>query len=89
MQHVIKQEGHTEPFDVRKIERACLRACYNTHLNEPQAQKICKSVSESMRSWLGKRTAVTTEDVFDQVTLLLNDQHKDVAFMFRTHRDIN
>lgn len=89
MQHVIKANAHTEPFDIKKIERACLRAGLNTHLKEPLAQKICNKVAVGMTEWMESRKAVTSVDIFEQVILLLMAENEDVAFMFETHLDIN
>lgn len=87
MKHVIKAQGHTEPFESGKIEQACIKACADTHITEADAQQIASHIVKDVEAWMSGRSAVTSEEIFEHVMRLLGGHSEDAANQFKTYRD--
>jgi len=86
---IVKRKGHTEEFDERKVYASCYAACLNTQIEEEEAEKICEKVAKEIKTWARKKKTVDSSDIFKKVVSTLKKHHKDVAFMYETHRDIS
>ena len=86
---VVKRKGHSEEFDERKVYASCYAACLNTQIKEEEAEKICEEVTKEIKAWARKRKVVDSSEIFRKMIAVLKKHHKDVAFMYETHRDIS
>ena len=79
---IIKRHGHLEKFDERKVYASCYSACLNCHIEKIQAENICEKVSKEIKTWIKNKKAVTSDDIFRQLTKIINKFNKDAAFMY-------
>lgn len=86
---IVKRHGHVESFDERKVYASCYAACVSCHLPKQKAEAISSKVSMEIKSWIKTKRAVTSSEIFRQVTRSLKKYNKDAAFMYSTHRDIS
>ena len=85
---IVKRKGHSEEFDERKVYASCYAACLSSHVPHMEAEKICEKVAKEIKSWAMKKKAVSSNDIFEQVTAAIKKHNEDAAFMYETHRDI-
>jgi len=86
--HIVKRRGHKERFDERKIYASCFASCRVVGLHDKQTEKICGSVTTSVKAWMRNKREVSSDDIFKVVVRSLRKHNKDAAFMYETHRDI-
>lgn len=88
MVHIVKRKGHKEPFDSRKIYASVYAAARNAHLSELESEKIAEATASALEKWIAKRALVSSQDIFEQTVRVLSELHPDVAFLYKTHRDL-
>lgn len=86
---VIKRNGRAEYFDMEKLELTIIRAALNSHLSDEEGRKIAGEVVGKMKTWMQDKEEVASEALFHKVWEFLKESHRDVAFMYGTHRDIS
>ena len=86
---VVKRHGRKERFDERKAYASCFYAARSCHLSERESEKIAGACMKHVRTWCEKKKEVTSQQVFDFVDRILAKHNKEVAFMYRTHRDVS
>lgn len=86
---IVKRRGHTQEFDERKVYASAYAACLNVHLSETEAENIANSVTEAVKSWLGQKEKVSSQEIFEKVKDELENHNTHAAFMYQTHRDIS
>ncbi len=90
MKHLVKREGHKEKFDERKVYASCYNACVGCcHMPKEDAEKICEKVTKDVKKWIKEKPSVSSNQIFKQTTKTIRKYHKDAAFMYETHRDVN
>lgn len=89
MPHIVKRRGHKEPYDQRKVYGSVYSACRNAHLSEMMSEKIAETVTSRLGEWVTDKSEITSQQIFEEVVNVLNELHKDVAFLYETHRDIS
>ena len=87
--HIVKRQGHKEPYDERKVYGSCYAACVGTHLTKAEAEKICTIVTREVTKWVKKQKEITSDDIFKKTAETIKLMNEDVAFMYATHRDIS
>jgi len=88
MRHIIKIHGISEQYDIKKVYKTCYRACLNTCLSEEAAKKLCGIVADKIDLWVADQGQITSADIFERVIIVIALENEDVAFMYKTHRDI-
>jgi transcriptional regulator NrdR family protein len=86
---IIKRKGREERYDERKVYASCYAASLSAHVHKTDAEQICAKVCKEINSWLKGKPSVTSNQLFEQIAKTINQYHRDSAFMYRTHRDIN
>ncbi len=89
MTHIVKRKGHRQEFDERKIYASVYAACTNVSLEKESAEKIASKVANTIKSWVKDKKEVSSSDIFDKAGATLEEINPDVAFMYKTHRDIS
>jgi len=87
--HLVKREGKLEKFDERKIYASCYAACLSSHVKKKEAEHICGKVAKEIKGWIKTKKLVTSNQIFKKTTAVIRKHHKDAAFMYSTHRDVN
>jgi transcriptional regulator NrdR family protein len=86
---IIKRNGKAEYFDVEKLELTIIRASLNSHLSDDEGKRIAGEVVGKIKEWIKGKDEVASEHLFHKVWEYLKESHRDVAFMYGTHRDIS
>lgn len=86
--HVVKRGGHTEPFDERKIYASVYEACHGALIPTTKAEKIASSVSNAIKKKVEQHETVSAHAIKLEVVKELKKHHKDVAFLYETHKEL-
>ena len=90
MKCVVKRHGKCLKFDERKIYASCYNACISCcHLKKEEAEEICEKVTKDVKKWIKEKDEVTSTQIHHAVTKAMNKYHKEAAYMYDTHRDVN
>ncbi|RJQ13448.1 hypothetical protein C4553_03645 [Candidatus Parcubacteria bacterium] len=87
--HIVKRQGHKEPFDEKKVYASVYSACLNAHLNKEQSEKIAEKIMWEINSWISNRDEVNSNEIFRKIIELLKTHNPDASFMYETHRDVS
>ena len=86
---VVKRKGHKEKFDERKVYASCYAACMACRIHEKGCETIAHKVTTTLKKWLGGKKAVDSKQILQRVHQELKKVHKEAAYMYNTHRDID
>lgn len=87
--HVVKRRGQLEAFDERKAYASCYFACRSTHMKEQECEVISKMVLARLKQFIAKKRRVNSNEIFNFIGAELEKINDEVAFMYKTHRDIS
>ena len=88
--HVVKRRaGHRELYDNHKVYASCYAACLNTLVPKEEAEALCKKVTDEIDVWVGTKDVLTSDEIFKEVTRVMQKYNERAAFMYATHRDIS
>ena len=87
--HIVKRRGLLEEFDPRKVYASAYAACRNAHLSEMLSENIAETVQKRLEAWVEKKDEMSSDEIFQQIIVVLKELHPDAAFLFETHRDIS
>lgn len=89
MKHIVKRKGHQEEYDEKKVYASSYSACLNSHLPKEKTEKIAGRVTKEIDKWIENKTEVDSGQIFKEVTKSLEKIDPEVAFMYKTHRDLS
>lgn len=89
MNHIVKRKGHNEKFDERKVYASCYAACLSAHIHHREAEKICEAVAKDLKKWVKEKQKVTSQQIFKQTATVIQKYHRNAAYMYTTHREID
>ena len=89
MLHITKRKGHKQEYDERKVYASIYSACLNAHLHDHKAEEIASKVSNEVSNWIKDQEEVTSYQIFVKVVRLMEEENREAAFMYLTHRDIS
>ena len=78
----VKRHGHEEKFDERKIYASCYAACVESGIEKKDAEKICERIAVEIQVLVNKKKAVTSDELFKRVILMLKKLGKKKAAAF-------
>ncbi len=87
--HIVKRKGHKEPYDNHKVYASCYAACLNAHISKERAEGICSGVMGGMDLWMSGKDEVYSQQIFDEVTRIMEKFDGEASFMYKSHRDIS
>ena len=89
--HIVKRQGHTEPYDEKKVYGSVYWAAKGTgyHMTEQYAEKIASATVKAVNTWIEKRDTVNSQDIFSFVSEYLKQHDEHTAYMYATLRDIS
>ncbi len=88
-QIVVKRHGNLEGFDERKIYASVYASCLNCQINKAEGEKIASKAVKNLKSWIKNKKQINSDDIFHEISRILHKINRDVAFMYKTHRDVN
>lgn len=89
MTHIIKQKGHQEQYDERKLYASVYAASLASHLDKETAESLANLICREVNRWIKDKKEVSSNELFQKTGEELAVLYKEVAFMYRTHRDIS
>ena len=87
--HIIKKKGHTEHFEIKKVELSIYKAGLNAALTKEEATRLTKKMVKSLKQWIKNKKNITSNQLSMTITKLLKKEDDNAAFMYETHKDIN
>lgn len=90
--HVVcDRQGEKESFSDRKLYASVYHPARECHYSEQEAEELANEVTESVIDWIEDHDddVITTKELREQVIDELNDLNENVAFMYKSHLDIN
>ncbi|MFB6144174.1 MAG: ATP cone domain-containing protein [Candidatus Nanohaloarchaea archaeon] len=88
---VVKNEGLKEEFDDEKLYDSAYYPAREAALDKEEANDIAEKVVWEVKSWMSDHEdeVFSSEEIRQKVLEILRDVEQDVAFLYRTHLDIN
>ena len=86
---VVKRKGHYENFDEKKVYGSIYFACKSSHMHSTQCELIAERIVGRLKEEIRGKKEIDSDKIFGFVAKELEKQHKDAAYMYRTHRDIS
>ena len=86
MQHIVKRQGHTEPYDERKVYASVYAACVSVREPAGSAELIADKVQKDVNAWIAKKHEVTANDIRRQAAKHLHVYNPDAGYMLLHHR---
>ena len=87
--HIVKRRGHKEPYDNHKVYASCYAASLNAHIPKERAEEMCDSIMKKIDEWIAGKESVNSQNIFEEVTRIMEEHNSDAAFMYKSHRDIS
>ncbi len=89
MEHIVKRKGHKERFDERKIYASVFAACMTLRMSDEEAELIAQMVTHDVGEEYKDVHEVSVHSIHKFVAECLQKYNPDVAYMYKTHRDIS
>lgn len=91
MERVVNKDGEKESFDERKLYASVFYPAREAEYDREDAEELANEVCEAVKDWFRAHedNVLTTREIRDMVDELLVERHDEVAFLYRTHLDIN
>lgn len=87
--HIVKRQGHTEPFDDRKLYASLYASCLALNETDVTAEIIADRVTKEIDDWMKKKHEVTSHEIRVHAAHHLKVYHPDAAWIYLHHRNIN
>lgn len=88
MKHVIKDNGKVETFNSKKLSKSLERTLMSNHYSASRAKDISHSVTQQVVEWLASKTEVTITDIRAQSSKRLARIDKNVALLYKKHKEL-
>ena len=89
MKCVVKRKGHEEKWDDKKLYASCYAACYEAEMNHKQCERHAQRILKALKKRLKNKGCVDSHLLRDWVHAELKKVHKEAAFLYKTHLDVN
>jgi transcriptional regulator NrdR family protein len=87
--HIIKRQGHTEPYDERKLYASIYAICLSVRAAPADAELIANDVCRDINEWLSDKPEVTSHDVRNQAAKQLERYNPDAAYLYSHHHKLD
>ncbi len=78
-----------EFFNQRKLYASIYNSCLSTQLSKKECQRIAKKIYADVVKILSKQHCLLSEEVSATVTKAMAKHQKELAFMYKTHKDLS
>lgn len=89
MNHLVKREGHTEPYEARKLYASIYAACLSVREPVGSAELVASQVVKDVEHWLTHKHEVTSNDIRSTAAKFLHGYHPDAGYMYLHHRVVH
>ncbi len=88
---VCDRGGDKEEFDQRKLYASIYHPAREAEYGEKEAEDLAEDVVDEFMAWFDEHEddVLTSKEIREKVEKLLEERDEDVAFLYRTHLDIN
>lgn len=86
MKHVVKRQGHSEPYDERKLYASVFAACQSVREPVGSAELIAEKVVADINNWLEPKHEITSNDIRINAAKHLKVYNPDAGYMYLHHR---
>ena len=86
---IVKTNRTKEMFSNKKLYASIYSSCLGTQLPRKECQRIAKKIYSDVVKILGKQQCLLSEEISATVTKAMEKQQKELAFMYKTHKDVN
>lgn len=88
---IVNKDGQKEEFEDNKLFNSVYYPCREDDLSEKEATDLADKVVYEVKAWLSEHNdnVHTSEEVREKVMEILERENEDVAFLYRTHLDLN
>jgi transcriptional regulator NrdR family protein len=86
---IVKRRGHEETFSERKLYKTIYSACVIAHIKKKDCTVIAKKALKDVKKAIGKKEAISSNQIFAMTIKALAKYDKDASFMYKTHRDLS
>jgi len=87
----VNKEGEKESFDERKLYASVFYPAREADYDQVDAEELANDVCAAVKDWFREHedNVLTTREIRNMVNEQLSERDPDVAFLYRTHLDIN
>jgi len=88
---IVNEDGQKEEFEENKLFNSVYYPGLEDELSEKEATDLADKIVYEVKAWLSEHSdnVHTSEEVREKVMEILERENSDVAFLYRTHLDIN
>ena len=86
---IIKANRAKEAFSNKKLYNSIYASCLGTQLPKKECQRIAKKIYGNVVKILRKHQCLLSEEVSATVTKAMAKHQKELAFMYKTHKDLS
>ena len=88
MNFIIKNNGQTEAYDSRKLERSLVEAFKMTKSPAGQTEHFTEYVLTEFQKWIQDKPEITSSDINRQVGKILDNIDPNTAYIFKNFKSI-
>lgn len=88
MNQIVKRNGHTEPFDERKVYASIYAVCLSLRVSDGTAELIAESVTDEVKEHLTDGE-ISARQLHLFVVDRLKHYNPAAAYLYDTHKDIS
>ncbi len=86
---VVKVNRKKEVFNKKKLYASIHRSCLSVELSKKVCEKLARQIYKDVLRMLRKESCLLSEEISEAVTKAMQKRKKELAFMYRTHRDLS
>ena len=86
---VVKMNRTKETFNRKKLYDSIHHSCLSAELSKLECQRLAKQILKEVLKVLDKEHCLLAEEISSTVGKAMHKRKKELAFMYRTHKDIS
>ncbi len=86
---IVKTNRTKEAFNNKKLYASIYSSCLSAQLPKKECQRIAKKIYADVVKILSKQQCLLSEEVSATVTKAMAKHQKELAFMYKTHKDLS
>lgn len=83
--HIVKRAGHSEPYVEAKLHESIEIAALSVRALEGEAHLLAERVSGAVSEWVHDKAEVTSRDLHEMTSSLLDGLHSEAAYAYHAH----
>lgn len=86
---VVKANRTKELFNQKKLYASIHRSCLSVELSRKDCDQLAKHIYQDALKMLEKEQCLLSEEISAAVAKAMHKRKKELAFMYKTHRDLS